>query len=153
MRTDALVRSPLVDRIFGFAEGESGQTADALRRRIHPDHAVASKRLRNELIHGRDTVDEERRIVLPDGSTRWIAVRGRVLRAADGEPLRTIGVIEDVTARKDEEAAFRRSASRMEAALRAGRLGSWNLDLLTGRVDCSPACKANFGLPSDASFT
>src|SRR3546814_12295431 len=44
-------------------------------------------------------------------------------------------------------------ASRMEAALRAGRLGSWNLDLLTGRVDCSPACKANFGLPSDASFT
>src|SRR3546814_3785578 len=96
-------------------------SSELLRRRNHPDHAVASKRLRNELSHGRDTVDEERRIVLPDGSTRWIAVRGRVLRAADGEPLRTIGVIEDVTARKDEEAAFRRSASRMEAALRAGR--------------------------------
>src|SRR3546814_21174646 len=121
MRTDALVRSPLVDRIFGFAEGEAGQTADALRRRIHPDHAVASKRLRNELIHGRDTVDEERRIVLPDGSTRWIAVRGRVLRAADGEPLRPIGVIEDVTARKDEEAAFRRSASQNGRAAWRGR--------------------------------
>ncbi|MDG3002267.1 hybrid sensor histidine kinase/response regulator [Paludisphaera mucosa] len=38
-------------------------------------------------------------------------------------------------------------------ALEAGRLGSWELDVATGDIPCSPICKRNFGLPADAALT
>ncbi len=48
---------------------------------------------------GRDYHDEFR-LVRPDGETRWIETRGRVVAARDGTPLRMIGVASDVTERK-----------------------------------------------------
>lgn len=42
---------------------------------------------------------------------------------------------------------------RLRFALAAGRLGAWDVDLKTGRTECSDICKANFGLPPEASFS
>jgi PAS domain S-box-containing protein len=48
-------------------------------------------------------------------------------------------------------AALRQSEQQLELALRAGRLGSWVLDLKTGRLAASEFFGANFGLgPEDA---
>lgn len=41
----------------------------------------------------------------------------------------------------------------LQFALNAGRLGSWELDLGSGLLNCSDLCKANFGRPSAAPFT
>ena len=43
-------------------------------------------------------------------------------------------------------AALRQSEQRLEFALKAGRLGNWELDLATNRVTASDICRANFGL-------
>ena len=40
----------------------------------------------------------------------------------------------------------------LDAAFAAAHLGLWRLDLVTGRLECTPQCKANFGLPADAPF-
>ncbi len=51
-------------------------------------------------------------------------------------------------------AALRQNEQRLEIALKAGRLGSWELDLATNRVTASDICRANFGLgPSDVVET
>ncbi|WP_421992148.1 ATP-binding protein [Roseococcus sp.] len=42
---------------------------------------------------------------------------------------------------------------RLQTALAAGRLGSWELDMETGVLTTSPACKAVFGRAPEASFT
>ncbi|WP_139377496.1 GAF domain-containing sensor histidine kinase [Daejeonella lutea] len=44
------------------------------------------------------------------------------------------------------------SMDRLDLALEAGRLGSYNLNLETGRMICTPLCKQNFGLTPDAQF-
>ena len=46
--------------------------------------------------------------------------------------------------------ALKQSEERLRIALDAARLGSWQLELATGRLDCSAICKANFGLPPEA---
>ena len=51
-------------------------------------------------------------------------------------------------------AALRESEQRLEFALDAGRLGTFELDLVTGHVAVSDICRVNFGLgPSDAVET
>lgn len=41
---------------------------------------------------------------------------------------------------------------RLQTALLAGRLGTWELDLATSELKASKTCKANFGLAPDAPF-
>lgn len=42
----------------------------------------------------------EYRVLLPDGSLRWIGARGRVERDSEGQPLRMLGVSLDITRRR-----------------------------------------------------
>jgi light-regulated signal transduction histidine kinase (bacteriophytochrome) len=51
----------------------------------------------------------EYRIVLPDGSIRWLEARGRMFFDALGEPDRLVGVCMDITERKRAEEALKRS--------------------------------------------
>jgi PAS domain S-box-containing protein len=56
---------------------------------------------------------------------------------------------EEVLARE----ALSQSEERLRIALDAAQLGTWQLDLATGELDCTPTCKAFFGVPSDAPFS
>ncbi len=46
-------------------------------------------------------------------------------------------------------AALRQSEQRLEFALNAGRLGAWEIDVKTGRLETSPVFRANHGLDPD----
>jgi PAS domain S-box-containing protein len=54
---------------------------------------------------------------------------------------------------KAVEEKLRDQEERLRFALTAGRLGSWELDLATGNLECSDTGKANFGRPPSAAFT
>ncbi|MBU4609453.1 PAS domain-containing protein [Achromobacter sp. GG226] len=56
----------------------------------------------------------------------------------------------DARARIDE---LHESEARLRTALRAGQLGSWELDLSTRVLTVSSTCKANFGYAEDQDFT
>ncbi len=62
-------------------------------------------------------------------------------------------VRERLAAERRSNEALERSEQRLRIALDAGQLGAWQLDLATNMLDCTPRCKANFGLPADADFT
>ena len=51
------------------------------------------------------------------------------------------------------EASLRRSEARLRLALRGGRMGTWDVDLLTHQMECSDTCKANYGRRPGESFT
>ncbi|MFD2570568.1 PAS domain-containing protein [Spirosoma soli] len=52
----------------------------------------------------------------------------------------------------NSEAILQQVNQRLEMALEAGRLGSYELELATGRITCTAQCKANYGLPADITF-
>lgn len=58
--------------------------------------------------------DEIYRIQRPDGEVRWVHDRGFPLPAPDGRILRYVGIVEDITERKNLESQFLR-AQRMES--------------------------------------
>ncbi len=85
-----------------------------------------------ELTGGREKLDLEYRIMRPGGEVRWIRSRGYQVRNAEGELTRNIGIVTDITERKQAEAELRQ-AQKMDAVgqLAAGVAHEFNNILQT----------------------
>jgi PAS domain S-box-containing protein len=82
----------------------------------------------------------EKRYLRKDGSVAWVNVNMTVLRDAAGEPVRTVGVIEDISERKRAEEALRASEERRHRLFDEATEGIVLLDATTGEIlDCNRA--------------
>lgn len=59
----------------------------------------------------------------------------------------------DITDRKQTAAALEQSEERLQFALKAGRMGTWNLVLDDCKLTASDICKANYGRLPDEPFS
>ncbi len=71
----------------------------------------------------------------------------------DGQIVLWFGTNTDISQQKRAEEALREGREQLTLALQAGRLGTWQVDLLTGELACSDGCRAHFGLLPGATFT
>ena len=102
--------------LFGVTPAQAPTSAGAFFALIHPDDrrmvedSVTAQAVREGADYREAANDEvEFRVLWPDGSTRWIAGRARMLRDADDKPERLLGVGTDITDRKSLEAQLRLS--------------------------------------------
>ncbi len=102
---------------------------DQDRKRVLADLAIQKA--------GQQPLDNEYRIVRPDGTVRWIWDRGFPVPDGTGKISRYIGVAQDITERKKMEGEIRSSVARLKEAQRVARIGSWQLDLLTNQLSWS----------------
>jgi PAS domain S-box-containing protein len=107
--TDQVIWNTYHEVIFGYEPGTPERDYFDWERRVHPDDL---ERIHKETHDARDHRQDlviQYRIVWPDGSLRWINALGRFYYAADGHPVRMLGVLTDITELKQHEAALRRS--------------------------------------------
>ena len=100
----------------------------------HPEDRAADDPQVKRLLRG-DTEEyycEKRYVGKLDG-LRWVRVSARLIRDAAGRPLHTISVVEDITERKEAEAALMQITMDLEAPGRGSHEG---IDGLTA----TPAC-------------
>jgi PAS domain S-box-containing protein len=76
-------------------------TFEHLISRWHPDDREQVRLALKEAVENGRDYDVEFRIVLADGSVRWIESRGYVQLNKDGKPRRLLGISMDVTARRE----------------------------------------------------
>lgn len=82
---------------------------------IHPEDRVrVLSRLAESVQSGR--LDEEFRITRPDGSIRWVWVRGFPVKDFAGRLRRLVGTAQDISARKSAEAEMARNLDVAESA-------------------------------------
>ncbi|MFY1046037.1 ATP-binding protein [Chryseobacterium sp. GP-SGM7] len=74
------------------------------------------------------------------------------LKNTDGETIAIIVIANDVTERINKKTELENLNQQLEIALNAGHLGSYNLDIKTGKMTCSEICKSNYGLKKDDRF-
>src|SRR5262249_22064938 len=108
--------SPGYEKIKGQSCASLYQRPESWTDVIHPDDlagvlAVVAEPLRKER-------QVEYRIVRPDGSVRWIRDRAFPVRNEAGDIYRVAGIGEDVTERKQAEAAVREYYERVQALSR-----------------------------------
>src|SRR3954464_12881769 len=97
--------------LLGYSEQELvGKTVKELS---HPDDRDMVDRPREQLVAGTvDSIRVEKRYVRKDGSTVWASVAIAFEREAAGRPLYAISVLDDITTRKQIDAALRESEER-----------------------------------------
>ena len=93
---------------------------------------------------------DEMGIERPDGSRAWIEVATTLMASRGDRAGQVLGVARDVTARKAAEAALRANEARLQEAQTIAQLGSWELDLRTGRLSRSPEVYRIFERSPDA---
>jgi formate hydrogenlyase transcriptional activator len=97
--------TPKTRELFHLAPDEE-LNYESFFKVIHPDDSGQVRQAVQKAIQSGEELRSEFRIVLPDGSMRWIVVRGKSFSEAAGGPEFLMGVSLDVTARKSAELAL-----------------------------------------------
>jgi PAS domain S-box-containing protein len=99
-------------RLFGFTP-DATVSFEKFMQRIHPDDRERVEyEVWRALEDRRDYVGEYR-VILPDGTQRWVGARGRMYPDAHGKPSRMLGASIEITERKRIEEALRVSEDRV----------------------------------------
>ena len=92
-----------LSRVFGFDPEEPAPSHAAYRQRVHPDDLAMFDELEEKSIREGADLDWVYRIVLPDGTLKYLHVVARPVFNASGEVVGNIGTTHDVTERKRAE--------------------------------------------------
>jgi PAS domain S-box-containing protein len=87
-----------------------------LVERVHPEDKRAFENALSAATKEQGAFHLEHRIILPDGSIRWISKSGHVEQASNGAPARWLGISMDITERKENEAAAREASHKLITA-------------------------------------
>lgn len=111
-------RDPNLCAIYGLGADEKG-TYDEWLEVLHPDdRGSILDAVRRSVAEG-GAYDLEHRIVRPDGSVRWVELRGQAYWDETGEVVGTRGLVVDITGRKEAEAERSRLLAAEQEARRA----------------------------------
>jgi PAS domain S-box-containing protein len=119
--------------LFGLAPDQVGiPSFEEFFQRIHPeDRGPTAEDLDRAIGAGRN-VEAHFRIVLPEGTTRYMYGIGRPLVKPSGDTGEFVGAVMDVTATKHSEMKLRESEAYLAEAQRLTRTGSWAWSPATG---------------------
>lgn len=162
---DAVIVTDLdarVTRVNAVAEDLTGWIAnEAVGQLLSDVFRIVNERTRETV---ENPVDKVRRfgtvvglanhtlLLRKDGTETHIDDSSAPIFDEDGKLAGIVLVFRNVNERKKAELALHTGDQRLRMALETAQLGSWELDLATGRMECSRICKANFGRQPEEAF-
>ena len=103
IETGDLEWSDQIEPMFGFSPGEFGKTYEAFLACVHPDDRQFLQDSVNAAVENDEEYDIEHRIIWPDGTIRWVSEKGDVFRDDNGKAIRMLGIVMDITDRKNAD--------------------------------------------------
>lgn len=120
--------SPRLYEILGIVDPDFVPTVSSFNEFVHPaDRGALQRRIQNF----RDSdvsLDTECRVRHMDGHYLWVQLRGMVQRDDAGEPLRTVGLVIDITDRKRLELELEANKQMFEDVAKAAGEYIWEFD-------------------------
>jgi len=136
LEKEVVYRSDEVFRMVGCEPGAFGSEPQAWLEFVYPEDVPALDEAFAKVREEGAEYHMQYRVRSRDGSVRWIESQGRIQRNAEGKPVRIMGVMADVTKRRQAE----------EALLRAEKLA------VAGRLAASVAHEINNPLEAVANL-
>src|SRR5882762_3724889 len=135
-------------RIFG-GDRTTKPTVEFIIQRTHPeDRAAVQQTVSRALVDGQD-FEHEYRLLMPDGSMKYIHAVARAVQDASGN-IEFVGAVTDVTVAKETERKLRRSDAYLAESERLRRTSSWAWDVRRREwAYRSPGMYGLFGFDSD----
>ena len=147
--TDTRRWSDEVYRIMGLSPQDGPPTVDMSRGAYHPDDLPRIVPLVERARATGEGFSVEARIIRPDGTLRHVFIRGMAEWGPAGRPIGLLGVVQDNTDAKREEAELRSNRELLDLTVQATRDGIWDWALDTGAIWFSPTWKEQLGYRDD----
>jgi PAS domain S-box-containing protein len=144
--TDLVVRSEEQVNVLGFRE-PTQLTRQELLARVHPEDRALFVASVDQLTPQSPTTQISYRLLRPDGSVVWLEKNARGFFDEQGKLLRVIGMVANITERKQAEEALRASEERLRLAQQIARIGTFDWNIRTGVNTWTPELEAMYGLP------
>ncbi|OHD25970.1 MAG: hypothetical protein A2Y38_19300 [Spirochaetes bacterium GWB1_59_5] len=122
IKTNELYWSEKIGPLFGYPEGDIKATYERFLDAVHPEDRQSVHSTVQHCIDTGDAYQIEHRCVWPDGSIHWLQENGNISSDKKGDPTHMLGLIQDITARKNAEEALRRSMIEANRANQAKSL-------------------------------
>jgi PAS domain S-box-containing protein len=131
-KDECVASDSLVD-ILGYPGGRYTNAQDWWRKRVHPDDYEGVLAAQKRSIETGDLVPNEYRIRRADGSWAVVRTRGFIVRDAQGNPVRMLATLADITEQKAAEQALRDGKRMLETVLERLPVGVLIAEAPSGR--------------------
>ncbi len=130
LKTDSLWWNEGFQALFGYKGSEVEASIVSWTSRLHPEDADRVLAHRRQVIHSDDNFwSDEYRFRRANGTYAYIFDRGNVIRNDDGQPVRMLGAMVDITARKEAEKVQQQQLARISLLNQITRAISERQDL------------------------
>jgi PAS domain S-box-containing protein len=133
-------------RIFGWDLQSGLPSKEIFAQRIHPDDLERVLQNIQKARQQKTDYGNAFRIVLPDGTVKYIQALAHFVVGETGEVVEWFGTVMDVTERKRSEEELRRSEAFLAEGQRISHTGSWVWNPTTGMMTSSKERFRIFGL-------
>jgi PAS domain S-box-containing protein len=136
-------------RMFGFDPEAGIPSFEAARQRLHPEDRDRVLQTFDRAINERTDFEAYHRIVLPDGTIKYVHVIAHPAFNASGDLVEYIGTVMDVTERTQAAKVLQRSQNRFRAMVEKNAEGILLVLPDKGIIYASPAVERVLGYASD----
>lgn len=111
------------DELYRIFELDPPITPARIRTRVHPDDLSLFEKMVEQARNGAENFEWQYRLVMPDGSIKYLHAVAQATRDHDGQ-LEYIAAVQDVTERRDAEEALDKARSQLSNVARVMSLGT-----------------------------
>jgi PAS domain S-box-containing protein len=111
---NTLIWSDEIYHIFGLSPQQVNVTYDVFLQAVHPEDRQSVMDCVREAVEQGHPYSMDHRILLPDGSLRYVHEQGEVSRNDDGQPAKMVGTVLDITVHKLAEETIRKLNDELE---------------------------------------
>ena len=147
LKTNRLTWSTVVYDIFGIKPGDIDLTMENVFAMIPQEEHAGLIESQMRAVNERVVSQIQHKFHLPDGRVIHVVERGEAEFADDGTPLAINGTVYDVTPYIETQEALKQTEQTLLKAQKISHLGSWDWDILQGRVVWSEEAYRIYGLP------
>ncbi|WP_089131430.1 AAA family ATPase [Tolypothrix sp. NIES-4075] len=99
-------------RLLGLVPGEVESSYQVWRDRVYPEDIHRVEQAMTTALATHTDFEAEYRVIHPDGSIHWLVGRGRGIYNTDGQPVRMLGIILDISEQRNAALRERKRAEQ-----------------------------------------